>query len=388
MRRKMFSLLVLILIILISPASFVLALASVPVTGITLNRANMTLERGDSAVLKATIQPGNASNKDILWTSSNPGIVAVQSSGPASADIRAVTAGKVTVTVTAADGGKIATCAVNVVVSLRSLGLDVKEITLVPGDQLILNVKIIPADTTNQAITWLSTNPGVASVAEVDPAKTTARNPQGKVTVHKEGETRIIVRSVPNNSITAFCTVTVLSSVPSVTEEEQPPPSVTETEQVSQGVPAVYDQAPGKPAVSKTGYGLVGLGAVLLLAVPLAYIIKRSRVAALSSMTQIIGVSGHFAGQSFKVARGKMIIGRDPTEAQIVYPQSNSLISRKHCTIDYDSNSKRYILTDLSTNGTFLSTGERLVSGKPYILKPGDNFYLADPMELFEIGSG
>ena len=387
MRKKLFSLLTVFLFILIFPASLVLA-QLVPVTGITLARANLTLERGDADVLTATVQPANATNTNILWTSSDPGVVDVQSSGSSTAAISALTAGTATITVTTVDGGKIATCVVKVVVLMRSLSLDVNETTLDPGDELILNAKIIPADTTNQLVTWQSTNPGVASVVAVDPARTAARNPQGKVTIHSEGETRIIVRSVQNNSITAFCTVTVSSSAPPVTDTDQTLPPVTESDQADQSTPVIDDQTPGKPAISSTVYVLIGLGAVLLLAVPLVYLTNRNKRAAFVPATGIKGTSGYFAGQTFKLVKGELIIGRDAVEAQIAYPQSNTQISRIHCTLRYDRASNSFILIDSSTNGTFLSTGERLISGKPYILKSGDKFYLADPKELFEIGSG
>ena len=396
MRKKLFSLLTVILFILIFPASLVLAQLVVPVTGVTLDHANLILERGDADVLIATVQPvkvtsktvSNATNANILWTSSDPGVVDVQSTGSSTAAISALTAGTATITVTTVDGGKIATCDVQVVVSMRSLSLDVNETTLAPGDELILNAKIIPADTTNQLVTWQSTNPGIASVVEVDPARTAARNPQGKVTVHSEGETRIIVRSVQNNSITAFCTVTVSSSAPPVTDTDQPLPAVSEPEQVDQNAPVIDDQTTERSAISSTVYVLIGLGAVLLLAVPLVYLINRNRQAAFIPAAGIKGISGHFAGQTFKLVKGKLIFGRDAVEAQIAYPQSNSQISRKHCTLSYDRAGNSFILIDSSTNGTFLSTGERLISGKPYILKSGDKFYMADPKELFEIRPG
>ncbi|SFI01639.1 FHA domain-containing protein [Tindallia magadiensis] len=97
------------------------------------------------------------------------------------------------------------------------------------------------------------------------------------------------------------------------------------------------------------------------------------------------GVSGHFSGQSVEFVDGQLIIGRDPRMAHLVYPQSLEEISRKHVTVRYDEKTRQFVLEDSSSNGTFLSSNEKLDSGKPYYLKPGDRFYLADPKEVFEL---
>lgn len=80
-----------------------------PVKQVKLNKKSATLYIGDSTTLKATVSPKRASNKKLVWTSSNDKIVKVNSKGK----ISAVAAGKATITVTAKDGsGKKATCKV------------------------------------------------------------------------------------------------------------------------------------------------------------------------------------------------------------------------------------------------------------------------------------
>lgn len=97
------------------------------------------------------------------------------------------------------------------------------------------------------------------------------------------------------------------------------------------------------------------------------------------------GVSGHFAGQTFELVNNSLIIGRDPRSAQVVYPQSNEEVSRKHCVINYDHSSDKFTLEDSSSNGTFLASNQKLESGKPYYLNRGDRFYLVDSKEIFEV---
>ena len=82
---------------------------TVAVTGVSLDKSSLSLQEGASETLTATISPGNASNKTVSWKSSNTGVATVDGG-----KVTAVKAGTATITVTTADGGKTATCAVTV----------------------------------------------------------------------------------------------------------------------------------------------------------------------------------------------------------------------------------------------------------------------------------
>ena len=97
------------------------------------------------------------------------------------------------------------------------------------------------------------------------------------------------------------------------------------------------------------------------------------------------GIAGYFAGKTIEFVEGQIIIGRDPRLAQLIYPQNNTDISRKHCTIRFDEKTYKFIVEDHSSNGTFLSSNQRLEAGKQYYISAGDRFYLAKPMEVFEV---
>ncbi len=97
------------------------------------------------------------------------------------------------------------------------------------------------------------------------------------------------------------------------------------------------------------------------------------------------GVAGHFAGQTMELVEGMLVIGRDPRLAQLVYPLGSEEISRKHCTVRFDDKTQKFVVEDSSSNGTFLSSNQKLDPGKPYYLSPGERFYLADPKEVFEV---
>ncbi|MBO5280596.1 MAG: InlB B-repeat-containing protein [Clostridia bacterium] len=84
-------------------------LATVSVTGVTLNKSSATLTEGDTLTLTATVAPTNATNKNVTWKSSDT-TVATVSNGV----VTAKKAGTATITVTTADGSKTETCAVTV----------------------------------------------------------------------------------------------------------------------------------------------------------------------------------------------------------------------------------------------------------------------------------
>lgn len=82
----------------------------VAVNGITLDRTNVTLSsKGQVITLSKTITPNNATNKNVTWESSNPGVATVYDG-----KVTAVSNGTATITATTVDGGFKATCLVTV----------------------------------------------------------------------------------------------------------------------------------------------------------------------------------------------------------------------------------------------------------------------------------
>lgn len=82
--------------------------STINVNSVTLSNNSLTLTKDDQRTLVATVNPSNATNKTVTWTSSNNNVVTVDSNG----NVRAVGAGNATITATA--GGKSATCSVTV----------------------------------------------------------------------------------------------------------------------------------------------------------------------------------------------------------------------------------------------------------------------------------
>ena len=84
--------------------------AAVAVTGVTLDKATVTLIEQETVTLKATVKPANAANKKVTWSSDKPDVAAVDKDGK----VTAHKAGEATITVTTTDGGKTASCKVTV----------------------------------------------------------------------------------------------------------------------------------------------------------------------------------------------------------------------------------------------------------------------------------
>lgn len=84
----------------------------IPVTGIALSTDSLRLDTAaaTSRSLVATLSPAGATDRAVTWTSSDPAVATVDATG----NVRAVTPGQATITVTSHDGGFTASCAVRV----------------------------------------------------------------------------------------------------------------------------------------------------------------------------------------------------------------------------------------------------------------------------------
>lgn len=82
---------------------------TVSVTGVKLDQTSLSLTVGGTGTLNATVQPDNATNKAVTWSSSNETVATVENGV-----VTAVGAGTADITVTTQDGQKTAVCAVTV----------------------------------------------------------------------------------------------------------------------------------------------------------------------------------------------------------------------------------------------------------------------------------
>ena len=82
------------------------------VTGVQIEPTSTEIETGSTMQLSVIIEPANAENKTVTWTSSDPSIVTVDESGKITAGS---SEGRAKITVTTEDGGHTAVCKVTVI---------------------------------------------------------------------------------------------------------------------------------------------------------------------------------------------------------------------------------------------------------------------------------
>ena len=87
--------------------------APVPATGVTLNRRSVSVMKDRTITLTATVEPADAANKNVTWSSSDQSVATV-SNGV----VTGVATGKAKITVTTEDGSHTASCTVTVTTSL------------------------------------------------------------------------------------------------------------------------------------------------------------------------------------------------------------------------------------------------------------------------------
>jgi hypothetical protein len=88
-------------------------------------------------------------------------------------------------------------------------------------------------------------------------------------------------------------------------------------------------------------------------------------------------LGGALAGMEVPIS-ARVILGRDPTKAQIVFPSDDTAVSRRHCEIRFDNTVALFEVRDLgSRNGTFIANGSdpprRIAPDVVERLAPGQN---------------
>ncbi|GGD83060.1 S-layer homology domain-containing protein [Paenibacillus nasutitermitis] len=174
---------------------------SIPVNKIALNQSELALEPGTSGNLKAVMEPANVSNPKVIWSSTNPGIASVDSSGA----VTAISSGKATITATAADNGLSAACVVTVssksgAIEVTSVKLNKFVLSLRMGESETLSATVIPTNAANKKVAWKSSKP---SAVQVDA--------KGKVTALSVGTAQISVKT-EDGEFFAACIVTVAAA--------------------------------------------------------------------------------------------------------------------------------------------------------------------------------
>lgn len=167
------------------------------VDSVTLNRSSISLEKGDTFDLCATVCPTNATNKSISWLSTNTNVATV-SDGVVTAKARGCTY----IFAEAKDGsGEYDYCYVNVTedILVSSVTLNYSSYTLNANGSVSLRETVCPTDATNKCVEWTSDKPHIAFV-----------NPDsGFVTAQGAGTATITATATDGSEKYGECTITV-----------------------------------------------------------------------------------------------------------------------------------------------------------------------------------
>ena len=135
------------------------------VTSLEISEQELTMIKNSSHNLTVTVLPKSATNKAVLWESSNPYAVTVSNTGRVSA----VRCGTATVTCTAVDGVSVSTvCRVTVIQPVTGLRLTESGsvFTINVNQRKVFSVSVTPVDATNKRLHWSSSDPQVATVSD------------------------------------------------------------------------------------------------------------------------------------------------------------------------------------------------------------------------------
>lgn len=176
----------------VDSTQFPVRMYQMKVASVELSNTTANVAVGGKVTLTATVNPSNASNPAVTWTSSDATIASVSNG--------VVTANKVgTATITATAEGKTATCTITVVpetIPAEKVELDKTTAELVAGKELNLTGVVTPATSTDN-IVWTSSDETIAKVVD------------GKVTALKAGTVTITATA---GTKSATCTITIAAA--------------------------------------------------------------------------------------------------------------------------------------------------------------------------------
>lgn len=130
-------------------------------TGLSISQTSMTMERGSTEQLAATVMPEDARDKSVTWSSSNTKIATVKADGT----VTALSIGTATITCTSVSNpGLTAECTVTVV-PVAELSIDNSYFQLPESGTKQMTVTVTPEKAAAKGVTWSSSDNSVATVS-------------------------------------------------------------------------------------------------------------------------------------------------------------------------------------------------------------------------------
>lgn len=166
-----------------------------PATSIKLGVYQKTMLKGSTYTLKYAVGPASASNKKVVWSSSNKKVATVTATGV----VKAVGKGTAVITCKTADGTNLtASCTITSIVRVSRVKLNKTSVAVKRGGRVALKATVAPTIANNRAVAWTSSNKSIATVAA-----------NGVVTGKKKGKAVITCKAKDGSGKYARCTVVV-----------------------------------------------------------------------------------------------------------------------------------------------------------------------------------
>lgn len=222
-------------------ASVTITVSAVQPTGVTLDITTATLYEGETLQLTATVQPANATDKTITWTSNAPAYASVDQNGL----VTAIKARSTRVYIEANTSNNYYDRCRVTVMSLTGISLNETNAMLELDETLQLTASFTPAEAQPHVV-WTSADESVVTVTE-----------DGLVTAVGYGNAAITATA---GSKSASCVITVQSNTfYTITFVDEDGVTVLWSTQVSEGTMPVYaGPAPAKEPTVSTVYTFAG----------------------------------------------------------------------------------------------------------------------------------
>jgi uncharacterized protein YjdB len=335
----------------------------VSISKIQLDKNAVTLKKGESTSLTATVLPADTTeDKTVTWTSSDSKVAAVDSTGK----ITAVEGGTAIITATAGTGKKSAQCKVTVIVPVTGISLEHDTLTLAKGSESSLKAVFAPADATDTGITWISDNPDIVSVDDA-----------GTLKALKTG-TAVISATSHDGGFKAQCKVTVVIPVTGISldktslglikgKSQTLTAAITPEDATDKGV-AWASSNPSAASVDSTGkVTAVGGGTATITATS-----QDGEFTAKCTVKVIVPVAGiRFSQSSVSVKKGGSIrlspifTPSDATNQSVKWTSSNSSVASVSSSgIVYGNSEGSCTITVTAADGGFTATCQFTVKPK------------------------
>lgn len=177
-----------------------------PVTAILLNNSEIILKPEETIRIYAAIVPSDATDKRVIWSSSDTDIATIDATG----NITALTIGNCIITATSADNSEIeATCSIVIEpVPVAALTIDPTEWSGTEGDSFTIHVSVAPDNATVKDIEWSSSDESIATVDD-----------NGYVSVLAAGSCIISAMTTDGSDLSAECIVTSYSGIDGIIDD-------------------------------------------------------------------------------------------------------------------------------------------------------------------------